>query len=93
MPTSNVRISFYKNHEEHHIKRWLCEDVKPLVVLGSDDTGIFATNLRNEYAHVYELLKKNGLPDREVFQMIKEMHEHAGTYIFRPQKDDMTSLG
>lgn len=54
LPTSNVRISYYKRYSEHHLHRWLDpeEPVRPFVVLGSDDPGIFSTNIYNEYAHV-----------------------------------------
>jgi len=71
LPTSNVRISHYKNHSEHHILQWLNWKEKgnaiPEIVIGSDDTGIFSTNIHNEYMHVYsqlnshELLKKNAI--------------------------------
>ena len=61
LPTSNVRISFYKEYSEHHLQRWLGlndeNDPIPSVVLGSDDPGIFATNLKNEYCHVYQMIK------------------------------------
>ncbi|MDY0263957.1 MAG: hypothetical protein RBR12_02135 [Sulfurospirillum cavolei] len=66
LPTSNLRISYYKHYSEHHIWRWLgfddnnykVNDPKPTVVVGSDDTGIFMTNLRNEYAHIYQTILK-----------------------------------
>lgn len=69
LPTSNVRISHYQNHSQHHILKWLewknqGHDI-PEIVIGSDDTGIFSTNIHNEYMHVYsqlhnsEELKKN----------------------------------
>ena len=58
MPTSNLRISFYESYKDHHIFRWL-EKVKnkPDLVICSDDPGIFATNLRNEYLHVKRFIK------------------------------------
>jgi len=63
LPTSNLRISFYKEYSEHHIKRWLGlnnkNDPIPSVVLGSDDPGIFATNLKNEYCHVFQMIEKD----------------------------------
>lgn len=54
LPTSNLRISYYKKYSEHHLHRWLDpnEPVRPSVVLGSDDPGIFSTNIYNEYAHI-----------------------------------------
>ncbi len=67
MPTSNVRISYYQNHSEHHIWRWLgvnrdarfTNEKRPSICIGSDDPGIFATNIVNEYAHIYQGLVSN----------------------------------
>lgn len=53
--TSNLRISVYEHYKEHHIFRWLGfagARPKVSVCIGSDDPGVFATNLRNEYAHL-----------------------------------------
>jgi len=91
LPTSNVRISYYHNHYEHHIYRWLTgkwkdrQGERPIVVLGSDDPGIFGTSVQNEYAHVYELLKEKGMPERQVYQMLKEMNDHSRAYAFCPE--------
>lgn len=54
LPTSNVRISVYEKYAEHHVFRWLGlrGDTPVRVCVGSDDPGIFAINLRNEYAHL-----------------------------------------
>ncbi|MCZ8260391.1 MAG: hypothetical protein O9333_09680, partial [Beijerinckiaceae bacterium] len=63
LPTSNVRISHYNDHSQHHVFRWLKwkEDGKsiPEIVVGADDTGIFSTNIFNEYAHIYGQLTRN----------------------------------
>ena len=53
VPSSNVRISIYHNLSEHHMFRWLGLTGEPLrnrpvVCVGSDDTGIFSTSPRNE---------------------------------------------
>ena len=63
IPTSNLRISFYENYSEHHIFRWLNKvKNKPNLIICSDDPGIFATNLKNEYLHIKKYIKdKNQL--------------------------------
>jgi adenosine deaminase len=62
LPTSNVRIGVYRRYRDHHLFRWLGLTGEPAlpVVLGTDDPGIFATNLRNEYAHVLIELDRRG---------------------------------
>lgn len=63
--TSNVRISFYQNYSEHHILRWLNLPEKsppppmPIICLGSDDPGIFATTIKNEYYHLLKIVQKH----------------------------------
>lgn len=72
LPTSNVRIGIYQNHSEHHLERWRREKLN--VVIGCDDAGIFATNIYNEYAHIYKMtnkkivLKLNRLANNSAFQ-------------------------
>lgn len=61
LPTSNVRISVYRSYAEHHLFRWLGfknSGERVNVCVGSDDPGIFATNLRNEYAHILRELDR-----------------------------------
>jgi adenosine deaminase len=90
LPTSNVRISFYKDHKEHHLWRWLGVDKDkrefssfPPVVVGTDDTGIFSTNIYNEYNHIYHhLIQTHGLEYPEAAATIKELMENARVYGF-----------
>lgn len=73
LPSSNVRISIHDSYEDHHAGFWLGAGKKhanvPVdVVLGSDDPGIFATGLRNEYSHLLRMLesrRRNGDPTAE----------------------------
>lgn len=85
LPTSNVRISYYKEYSEHHLIRWLglknVDDPKPNVVIGSDDTGIFMTNLRNEYAHVYQMINKK-LSNEETLQKIELLNKNSKAFTF-----------
>ncbi len=84
LPTSNVRISYYKQYSEHHLIRWLGindkTDPKPKVVIGSDDTGIFMTNLQNEYLHVYQMLNKK--ISSEAINLIKDLNKTSKNYTF-----------
>lgn len=85
LPTSNVRISYYKEYREHHLTRWLglknTDDPKPNVVVGSDDTGIFMTNLRNEYTHSYQMIK-NYLSTEEALQKIELLNKNSKAFTF-----------
>lgn len=89
LPTSNVRISYYEGHHEHHVLRWLgiVGERRPRVpvVVGSDDPGIFATNMRNEYAHLLRELE-NACPggSREAVSVIEELIENGKRWRFRP---------
>ena len=103
LPTSNLRISFYKNYSEHHIFRWLGIDkesrkescngsngernndkyTKPIVCLGSDDAGIFSTNARNEFSHIFCSLIAKGIDRKQALDVIKEIAENNRIYGFR----------
>ncbi|KTB79775.1 adenosine deaminase [Pseudomonas syringae pv. syringae PD2766] len=62
LPTSNVRISIHEGYNEHHVVNWLglgkhSTESSVAIVMGSDDPGIFATGLRQEYAHLLRVLR------------------------------------
>ena len=86
LPSSNLRISYYNNLREYHLKHWLNDDNKekllPTVVLGSDDPGIFMTNIYNEYALAYEHLKENKYASAKRLEKIKFIHEQSEIYNF-----------
>ena len=54
----------------------------PSVVLGTDDPGIFLTNIFNEYARVYCYLLDKGYSPAESMDMIKRLHENSLIYKF-----------
>lgn len=86
LPSSNTRISIYKSHGEHHIKDWMrpCvirEGLK--IVVGSDDAGIFATNIYNEYANIYcNLISDNKFSHNEAMEVIEQLNKNGGIYKF-----------
>jgi len=88
MITSNVRISYYEKYEEHHIYRWLFpegveKDIMPPIVLSSDDPGLFNNNMRIEFSHLYEILRKKGKSESEIEDKIQELQENAKEYTFK----------
>ena len=92
MPTSNVRISYYEQSKEHHLYRWLGvgrfkeweeEMYRPDICIASDDPGIFATNLRNEFAHVYNTLTTDySICHTEAINILKRINENCRVYRF-----------
>jgi len=86
LPTSNVRISYYESYKDHHISRWLAsgrEQVRPPVCVGSDDPGIFATNMRNEFLHIYFSLRHAGRSERDALDALRELNQNARRYAFQ----------
>lgn len=84
LPTSNVRISYYHSYAEHHTHRWLDDKAtyRPVVVMGSDDPGIFATNIFNEYAHVFMSMKDKRVHAHHAINKIRELVGHSQNYGF-----------
>lgn len=87
LPTSNVRIGFHRDFSTYHLKNWVKwhEEGKaiPPIVVGSDDTGIFATNIYNEYANIYcSLINDGQLSQTQVMNVIKELDENSHIYRF-----------
>ncbi|PYE85226.1 hypothetical protein [Phyllobacterium leguminum] len=90
LPTSNVRISSYNHLSEHHLFRWLglTDDgfkAVPAICVGSDDTGILATSLRNEYSAIYDVLRNHFLVSaQDAINLIDKLNQNGAAYRFRP---------
>ncbi|MDX1737027.1 MAG: hypothetical protein R3261_02255, partial [Alphaproteobacteria bacterium] len=88
--TSNLRISLYESHEEHHLFRWLRNTPKEPrmnVVLGSDDPGIFATNVQNDLEHIHRVLEaKSGKHGFETRKEITRLLQNGNIYRFRSEE-------
>ena len=89
LPSSNVRISQYESIDEHHSLRWMRVenhiqegDPEIMVSLGSDDPGIFATNLETEFYLLFTTLKKNNLSDTDALDRISKINERGRIYRF-----------
>ena len=89
LPSSNVRISQYKHFSEHHALRWMKapsaaqpNDPDILVSLGSDDTGIFSTDIESEFHHMFIALKNSNLNEAEALKLIAQVNERGRIYRF-----------
>lgn len=87
LPTSNVRIGHHYNFDTYHLWNWLKweKEGKPIppIVVGTDDTGIFATNIYNEYANIYcNLISTNKISHNEAFKIIEKLDKNGKIYKF-----------
>lgn len=86
---SNLRISQYVDVEQHHLLRWLGignyvkeGDAKMDVCLGSDDPGIFVTDIQNEYQHLYNLLEKTNATKDDIMDIIRHVGHTSRVFSF-----------
>lgn len=87
LPTSNFRIGFYDNFSSYQLFNWfdLFEKDVPLppIVIGTDDPGIFSTNIFNEYALIYcYLVYEKNKNRNKVLEFIKILNQNAKVYAF-----------
>lgn len=86
LPSSNLRISYYNALKEYHLQRWLNQDTHdtllPAVVLGTDDPGIFMTNIYNEYARSYLHLEECGFSTLKRMEILSNLQKCSTIYKF-----------
>ena len=87
LPTSNSFIGYHNSFNTYHLVNWIRweKEGKPIppIVLGTDDAGIFATNIYNEYCHIYTLLVyEYDFCINEAFEIIRKINRDANYYIF-----------
>lgn len=89
LPVSNLRISQYEDIRQHHLLRWLgvpgCAlpgDYQMNVCMGSDDPGIFVTDIKNEYYHIFSNLCQAGLTPAECMVYVKRLNDAGSAYAF-----------
>ncbi|WP_198171421.1 amidohydrolase family protein [Mucilaginibacter aquatilis] len=87
LPTSNVRIGHHNDYSSYHLWNWLEWENEgcplPPIVVGTDDTGIFATNILNEFANIYCYLTNSGRTNHnKAFDIIKKLDYNSQVYKF-----------
>lgn len=85
--TSNLSISFYHELSEHHIGRWLKGGSEknlliPPIVMGTDDPGIFMTNIYIEYARLMTYLKEKGYNATQQIEEVIKLNRMCNCYSF-----------
>ncbi len=88
LPTSNLRIGQYREMGQHHSLRWLKADsdggeVTPLVALGTDDPGVFFTDIKGEFYHIFASLCKRGVNAQRALDILIRVNQCGERYAFR----------
>jgi hypothetical protein len=87
LPTSNVRIGHHHDFDSYHLWRWTEWEKEgksiPPIVVGTDDAGIFATNIFNEYANIYSHLTcQSQMTHNEAMALIERLDKNGRIYKF-----------
>ena len=87
LPTSNVRIGQHHNFNTYHLWNWVEWEEQghpiPPIVVGTDDTGIFATNIYNEYANIYcNATCRCKMTHEKAMRLIERLDKNASIYKF-----------
>lgn len=87
LPTSNVRIGHHSSFATYHLWNWLKWEEEgnriPPIVVGTDDAGIFATNIYNEFANIYCLLTHgHEWSHSKAMEVIARLERNARIYRF-----------
>lgn len=95
LPISNFRIAPYRRMQDLHILRWLhvdgCwveGDCEMDICIGSDDPGLFATDIKSEYYLLFCLMKMRGLSDAEAVTKLSKLNETGSIYAFDAINDE-----
>ena len=88
LPTSNIIIGHHHTFSTYQLYNWYKwskeEEKIPAIVVGTDDAGIFATNIYNEYCHIYCMLVfDKGLSPYEAMDYIERLVHNAKVYAFK----------
>lgn len=94
LPVSNLRIGQISHIQDHHVLRWLKVgkykvegDADMNICMGSDDPGIFATDLKNEYYHLYMCLRNAGVPAHEAVEKLRRVNTAGRVFAFSKLPD------
>ncbi len=87
LPTSNVVIGHHHDFSTYHLYNWWKWGKEghaiPPIVVGTDDAGIFATNIYNEYCNIFSLLKyQKHMNTDDIMALIRQIDDNSRIYAF-----------
>lgn len=91
-PTSNLCIGSLAKMTEHPVFRWHppvqdAAAIRPQILVGSDDPGVFGTELLFEYAALSKAAEERGATPREISEWLGDLRETSRTYCFLDTRD------
>lgn len=85
-PSSNLSVGFLRQMREHPVFRWFGPEMSatkaPFVVVGSDDPGIFATELVHEYAFLASAATLRGASPRSIQSWLEHLRQTSIDFSF-----------
>jgi hypothetical protein len=86
-PTSNRAIGGFDSLSEHPVFDWDppsrdAEHPRPYVVVGSDDPGVFGSELLHEYAFLHAAARERGYDRAEVEDWLEELRSNGLRFLF-----------
>lgn len=83
LPTCNVFVGHHKSFQTYHLLRWLGWVNTPKFVVGSDEPGVFSTNIFNEYSNLYCMMLNNRYSKGYAEEKLKTLADNSKSYIFK----------
>lgn len=96
LPTSNVRIGHHHTYDSYHLWNWIRWESEghpiPPIVVGTDDPGIFATNIYNEYSNIYcKLVYTHHMSRNQAMRVIEQLVKNSQIYRFYEEYDNINN--
>lgn len=87
-PTSNICIGYDHSLQSYHLRTWLrWKYIQylpiPDIVIGSDEIGVFPTNISNEYACVYEMIMMDDELKGHAKRILDDLARNSMKYAFK----------
>ncbi|MBN1959317.1 MAG: hypothetical protein JW841_00075 [Deltaproteobacteria bacterium] len=91
-PSSNITLGPFDDMIQHPIFRWLnpkndlTASNKPMIVVGSDDPSVFATELIHEYAYLGRAAQELNATPRQISVWLDHLRDSGVKYSFFPRE-------